>query len=412
MVGKRQVNAGFHHLFHMGISKEMLEVSSYQLLQNIGKNMVALVLPYYLYAELGYSVPQIVYFYFLWQISFLIVSPFAGTVIRMVGLKHAISLRAIGGALLWGLLPFLLQGDFQSDMLRIAPLFLFRALFTFSSEVAYDIFLTHHVSKEAKGKTLAYIQVAIMLSAFLAPIAGGLITYFWGFEYVARLALLFFISAAAVLLLTPDMKVKIPYKPKTIVKDLIKKVPRELYFSEFGRCFFDTVMWVFWPLFLVLILKDIRSIGAIAGIASAVSMIVAIMVGKQMDKPSVKKSSPVLRMGAIRSALINALRGFLPDPISLTIADVLHKVNQQTVSVPYDYDFYHWMKSHNSIERSHLRWMIGENVYTLILGIAALVFFYFPEPTDPIGYKPIFVGIFILSALSMMLCRFVSDLKG
>lgn len=411
MIGKKQVNAGFHHLFHLGISKEMLEVSFFQLFRNIGKNMLALILPYYLYAELGYSVPQIVLFYFFWQISFLFVSPFAGAVIRKIGLKHSIALRSIGSGVLWAFLPFLLQGDFQSDMIRIFPFFLFRALCLFSSEVAYDIFLTHHVPKNSKGKVLAYIQVTIMLSAFFAPIAGGLITYFFGFEYVARIALLFFVCAAGVMLLTPDMKVKVPYNTNVLLRDLLKQVPRQLYWSEFGRCFFDTVMWVFWPLFLVLILDDVRSIGAIAGFASAASMVVAIVVGKNMDKPTVKKSSPVLRMGAIRSALINSLRGFLIDPITLTIVDVLHKINQQTVRVPYDYDYYHWMKHKNSIERSHLRWMIGENVYTLVLALAALIFYFYPAQSGAIGYTPLFVAFFILSALSMLLCKFISDLK-
>lgn len=411
MIGKKQVNAGFHHLFHLGIKKEMVEVSFFQLFFNIGKNMVALILPYYLYAELGYSVSQIVLFYFFWQVSFLFVSPFAGTVIRNLGIKHVIALRSVGSAALWAFLPFLLQGDFQSDMMRIFPFFLFRALCLFSSEVAYDIFLTHHVPRQSKGKILAYIQVTIMLSAFLAPIIGAFVTYFFGFEYVARMAFVFFVIAAAVMFFTPDKKIKVPYKTHVLFRDLIKKVPRQLYWSEFGRCFFDTVMWVFWPLFLVIVLEDVRSIGAIAGFASAASMIVAIIVGKNIDKPNLKKSSPVLRMGAVRSTLINSLRGFLIEPISLTLVDVLHKINDQTVRVPYDYDYYHWMKHRNSIERSHLRWIIGENVYTLVLLIAAFVFYFYPTPAQIEGYTPLFIGLFILSAFSMLLCTFVSQLK-
>lgn len=406
MIGKKSFHHSFHHVLNV-CNTEVLEVSLFQLFRSVAKNLAGLMLPFYMYNSLGYELYQVALFYCIWQFCFTVVFPFLGKVIQVLGLKHTIALRSWVSIVFWLSIPLILQGDFWTDMMYLIPLLLVRAFCCGSSEVAYDIFLTHHMNKGKKGKTLAYIQVAIMLSAFLAPIIGGVITKVWGFEYVTYVAALFYILSGSVLMMTPDEKIEVPYSSRKFLGDMKKDVPKSLYISEFGRVFFDGLMWIIWPLFLVLIFSDASSLGKIVGVASGLSMVVAVFVGHWLDKKAQKnEEGDILYWGNFRAMCFNLLRGVWHEPVFLVLVDTFNRINQHSTTVPYDFIFYKWMRDHNSIERSQTRWFIAESVYGIVMGTAALFLFLFE------GYERwVFMGLFMFGAMNLMLANKIVDCK-
>lgn len=398
----RAINADFHNLFHLKFDKEMLEVGLFQLFFYLGRNLVVLSLAYHMYANLNYELWQIVVYFLTGQLFFVLAGPFCGEMVRLMGVKHAIASRAFSLCVFWACLPYVLSENFNQTLLMMIPLFFLRGWGGANSVMAYDVFLSHHLNKKNRGKSLALLQIAIMVGTVVAPILGGVVTDQFGFVYTTYIGLFFFALSGVMLLLTPDEKFKFPYSPAKFLKDIPKETPKPLFQAEFGRVFFDGVMYVAWPLFLILVMKDMTSIGMVAGISSGVAMIVAYWVGKKMDNADAKPQK-ALRHGAYRSMGLNLVRGLWWEPITIGIIDSLNKVNDQTIKVPYDMQFYKWMHETNTLERAHIRLFISQLIYLVTFLIIAGLLYFVSAPTV------VFVTIFVLASASLWWTQKISE---
>ena len=399
----KSTNAKFHQLFHFRVDTEMLEVALFQLFTNLGKNLLILGLPFYLYTTLHYEVWEILFFYFLWQLAFSLTIPFIGILVRKIGIKHSMSISALGEIALWGTVFSILTGDLVSDGMLMMPIFLFRSVCMSSKSISYDIFLTHHLNKKKKGEVFAALQILIMFASMLAPILGAFMTIWFGVGVVIYLAVICFLIGSLVLFCTPDEKVRVPYTPKKLLSDVMNETPVDLFYSQFGWVFYDTVLWVIWPIFLIMFLGDLVSMSVLVAGSSVLSMLVAYVVGKRIDtqRNSEKK---ILRQGALRSVFINLFRALALSPFPIFVVDFLNKVNWQTINVPHDCALYSWLHKKNTFERSHIRWLIVENCYMFSLLILMSLYLIFNEaPTWLFGV------IFMASGFSLLLVSRISE---
>lgn len=396
MPDKKSLNSGFHHLFDIKFDKEMTEIGLYLLFANLGKSLIAISFIYHLYENLHFEVWQIFLFYFFLQLPFSLTSPFVGKIVEKIGLKHSISLRSFGAMLFYLSLPILLSTNFWQSILFIFPILCIRAFCKNASNVAYDIFMTHHLNKGKSGKSVAWMQITIMMASVIAPILGAFITYTWGFAMVTYGSVILMIFSATVLYLTPDKKFKVPYTPKKIIFDTINKTPQTLFYSEWGRCFFDCVLWVVWPTFLILIFAGrLVHMGMLVGCSSGIAMVLAFFIGKKLDKKGTN-TGRILKWGAYRSTFLNFFRAIWLEPITISLVDALSKVNDQTIQIPYNVEVYKWLHEKNTFERAHIRQIIAQNFYTFPLLFFSLIFIIFSDA--PVW---IFVFIFALSAFSL-----------
>ncbi len=398
----RAISADFQNLFQLKFDKEMAEVGLFQLFFYLGRNLVVLSLAYHMYVSLNYELWQIGVYFLVGQLFFVLATPFCGEMIRIIGVKHAIASRAFTLCIFWFCLPFVLSENFGQTLLYMLPLFLLRGGGGANSAMAYDVFLSHHLNKKNKGKSLALLQIAIMVGTVVAPILGGIITDQFGFVYTTYVGLAFFALAGGVLLLTPDEKFKFPYSPARFLKNIPSQTPKPLLQAEFGRVFFDGAMYVAWPLFLILVMTNMTSIGMVAGISSGVAMVMAYWIGKRMDNSDAKPEK-ALSHGAYRSMVLNFIRGIWWEPITIGIIDSLNKINDQTIKVPYDMQFYKWMHEENTLERAHIRLFVSQAVYLLTFLILVILLYFIAKPSVA------FVLIFVLASLSLWWTRKISE---
>jgi MFS family permease len=401
MANKKAINADLHHMQTISFDKEMIEVGLFRLLYNVGIDLIVLSLIYFMYTDLQYAVWQIFGFYFVWQFSLSVTLPFVGSLIRKIGLKHSMALAAMGNLVLFLPMPYLMSENFWQSIFFLFPLFLLRSVGYSSFCIAYDIFLSHHLNKESKGSVLAWIQIAIALAGIISPLLGAAITHFWGFEFVTYGGALFFLLGIGVLFITPDEKVNIPYSSSKLIKDTTH-TSKFLFLAEFGRCFFDGILWIVWPVFLILVIGDLIDLGWIISLSSALSMALAYFVGKTIDTGK-KSSSTLLKSAAYRSTFLNFLRAVWIEPVVLSLIDSLNKLNNQTIQIPYDVEFYKWLNNGNTLEKAHIRRIISENIYTVSMLLFGIIFFIFSSA--PIW---VFIVIFGLGALTLL---FLSDIS-
>lgn len=398
----RAINADLQHLFHLKFDKEMAEVGFFQLFFYLARNLVVLSLAYYMYVELEYLLWQICVYFVIGQIMFFLGAPFAGTIIQKLGIKHSIALRPLGLSIFWLGLPFVLSADFYTSMVFMLPLFLVRGIGGTVSVLAYDIFLSHHLNKENRGQSLALLQIAIMAASVLAPIIGGFVTAYAGFIWTTYIGLFFFMVSGVLLLLTPDEKFVFPYSIREFITDTKTVIPKSLAQAEFGRVFFDSVIYLIWPMFLVVAVSDISEIGLLAGVSSGFAMGLAYWVGKRLDK-SQGKEGVTIRHGAYRSMLLNFIRGVWWEPITLGLIDSINKINDQTIKVPYDMQFYKWINEKDTLERSHARLLLAQGIYLLAFILGALAFYFFKQE------NLVFIACFFLGAISLWWTQRISE---
>ncbi len=398
-------NADFLHLFRIKVDYEILEVGIFQLFFNLGRNLIVLSLIYHFYVNLEYTLAQICLFYVVANVFFFLTAPLVGGVIEKVGIKHSLALRAVSATFYWLSIGHIISADFMTSLLMMMPLMALRSFGGNASAVAYDIFLSQHLTKGSNGKALAGMQIAIAASTIIAPILGGFVTQYFGFVWTTYIGVLCFFIGGIVLMLTPDEKFKLDYSPRKLVKDAVSKTPKALYLGEFGRVFFDGVMFLIWPLFLVLVIDDMSTVGMVAGVSSGLAIIAAFIMGKRLDKPG---SSPAktLKFGAYRSMFINFVRGIWWEPITLAAVDAVSKVNDQTMKVPYDMQLYTWIKETNSIERAHIRQISIQLFYLISFLVAYILFLVFDSAPNYV-----FIAMFLISAASLWFCAFISNLQ-
>ena len=75
------MNLSLHHGYHLSarsLLKDIgiVEVAVHHLLYQMGKSVLSAVLPFYLIHSLGYSLSDLVVFYFFWQVSKSLVVPY------------------------------------------------------------------------------------------------------------------------------------------------------------------------------------------------------------------------------------------------------------------------------------------------------------------------------------------------
>jgi len=399
MIHTKSITSGFEHLFHLAIDKEILELGVFQLAMQLGRDLMAISIVFFMFSTLHYEIWQILFFFFLRQIPFFVMHPFITKFIEKTGIKHSISTKSFFSLIFYLILPLLLTENFELSMMVLMPVFIIRAFFQDTSNVAYDIFIAKHMNQKKQGGAMAWMQIAIMAGAVIAPIAGAIVTSFFGFDYVTYLGAFIMFIGGIVLLATPDEKFTVPYTPQKLVRDTFSRNSKYFIRAEFGRIFFDSILWILWPLFLIVTLGSLMSTGLVIGMASGAAMIVAFFVGKKLDNS--KNKIKILKKGVYRSTILNFLRAVWLDPLVLSAIDALDRINSQTVKVPYNVEYYKWLHAKDTFERAHMARFMAELFYTATLFLFFTLFWILRDYHEPPNW--IFMIIFSLGSIMMIL---------
>jgi len=149
-------------------------------------------------------------------------------------------------------------------------------------------------------------------------------------------------------------------------------------------------------------MTSMTSIGLVAGLSSGLAMVVALWMGKKIDKGAAKPER-ALRFGAYRSVVLNFVRGIWWEPFTIGVIDSLNKVNDQTMKVPYDLQFYKWINAENTLERAHLRIFLDQGIYLVNFVLVTVLLYFITQ------LEVVFIVIFVLAAMSLWLTQKISQ---
>lgn len=294
---------------------ELSELYASMLLRSLALSLIGLFVPIYLY-KLGYTITEILGFFTVFFLVRIPVDIVVAFIVGRIGPKHCIALSTLGNIV------YLVMLLTISDLHW--PLYALAAVGTLTNSLFFIAFHTDFSKvkhSEHGGKELSYLMILEKIGGVLGPLIGGLLATFTDAKYTIVLAITVFAASLVPLLATKEV---VRVHQHVTFKGLpLKKHWR--HFTSYA-CFdaentISVLLWTFYISLVVFTTGTYAKIGAIAALTTALSIIVANMVGKRVDKKQGKK---LRNRSVVINAVIHGLRPFVITPfgaIAISLAN-------------------------------------------------------------------------------------------
>jgi len=206
-----------HHIPLLLRNREMNELYASISLSTFAQSLISIFVPIYLY-NLGYSIPYILFFFFLISFSTVVVAYPIAKIVSKKGTKHAILFSTPFMIMYYLALLFLADYSF---LFYLAPILVSLRGSLFNYGVHLD-FVEHSESKKV-GREVSLYFTLHLLAAALGPLIGGLLTAFFGFSVLFTVGTVILFFSVIPLFLTPDIFEEIPFTFKSLMKETFNR---------------------------------------------------------------------------------------------------------------------------------------------------------------------------------------------
>lgn len=350
-----------HHL-----TSQVRELYWATVLQNLALAMLLLFEPIYLWQQ-GFSVSQILWFFLVIYIIYLLVIPLGAKFATLYGFEHSIAVSTIA------------QIAYYSSLYLIAvswwwavPAVLFYILQKMFYWPAWHADFARYSDLAEEGKEVSALHVTLSAVYVIGPLLGGaLITY-------GSWALMFICGCLLILVSNwPLLRTREEFTPRNFPYfDAFKRLfARENRRSLLGYLGFgeELIVLVLWPVFIATIVKQYVEIGALVAASTLIMVAVTLYVGKLSDE---RNKHTVLRFSTLLYVLAWLTRIFVRNPWGIFIVDAGSRLTKNIVQVPLHTLLYERAKS-----RSVMDTVVAFEM-SLVLGkiaAAALLIFIFNQ---------------------------------
>lgn len=387
---------------------EVIEYYFYKVFRNIAFALISLFIPIFLYADVWYSVFQIMVFFLINEFLFLCAIPFSWKIIEKIWIKHAI-LFHLPWMIIFTYGMRFLSGDFMADLWIIVLLLFCRVVPKSTMWSAEQIFIAKNIlNKWSEWSSLAKIKIALIIATLISPLIGWVVTYFWWFEMFFNISIVFMVLAMIPLLLTKDQYFHTDKSPTDIVKYVFKTVPKNFHIAEWSRWCVDSLLWIVWPLFLYIVVQSTLNLWFLTSISALISIVVSYYVWKKIDISGSKK---LLKNMTKVYAVIFFFRSVFPNQILIVFFDTINKILEPVMMLPYEKYYYKFIKSNkNILEITVASLFIMELYYFISLSFLVIYFWILEFYNVEITYVS-FIFLFLTYGSLTLLMTKISKLK-
>jgi MFS family permease len=387
----------FSSLLPSKVRREVRELYISTIIVNFGLAMVMFWEPIYLY-DIGYSLQKIVSFYLLTYVAYFILMPFGAKFAKRYGYESSLAIGSCLYALFYISLYFV---QFEASLFYVSAFILtLQKLFYWP---AYHANFAKYIGKTEEGKEVSFMNVATSLMYIIGPALAGLIISKFGFNALfVVVSVIFFVSNI------PSLITKEVFKPEKFsyfnsFRLLFQKKHRLelLAYLGFGEEF---VVLVIWPVFISTIIADAFDMGAIVALATLVTAMITMYVGKLSDSYN-KKS--ILSLSSAFYSLSWFIRVFVVNATGVFFLDTFSRLGKNTLSVPLTAITYDRAKIVHHDKHQHIMSKVIFFEMSLVLGkLLAILIIYFALffiPSEIIAFKLIFILAGAMTLLFMLL---------
>ncbi len=320
-----------HAMHHFLRNKEMNELYVSYGLFNFALGLISVFLPIYLY-KLGYSISDILFFFFLTSLGFVLFSYSGAKFVAHFGVKHTMLATA----------PIFIIFFIGLNYIKAFPVLFFilpilRAFKMMLYNYSFHLNFIQHSDKKQRGREFSMTQASATLAGILSPLAGGIIIKFSGFPTLFAVGSIFLFIAMIPLFMTQDSYEKISFDRKNILRDIFKKDNLNLLYSFSGYAVESWIGLILWPIFLLILSFSTESIGAITSITTLLTFMIFYFIGRATDLKSKQK---LLKIGTFLYFFGWIGRIFVTGFTSVIFVDTYKNLTQNVLAIPWSARFY------------------------------------------------------------------------
>ena len=382
----------FPRYFSKGVREEIGELYISSAIANLALAVVMLFEPIFLYAVLGFSIPQVLLFMSVTYAAYIVLIPFGGKVASLYGYKHTIAMSVPFQILYWMLL---LVSKENHGLAYLAAL-----AFAVQKTLywpGYHALMARYTNHEQVGREFGMSYAITSVAQIIGPFFGGILSQKLGMTAT-------FVSASVIYCCSvlPLFRAKEVFVPKEYnYKDTLltfRAYPRKfLGYLGFGE---ELLVLTIWPIFIFIVVKNYEETGLLATIASFAAAVLAIIIGKITDQYTKRI---LIKIGAFLTAVVWLARMIVTNVWNTLVVDTLSRSSKEMCFIPISTVTY--IRAENTHVMPYVVFFeqslaVGK-LLACLLGMAIFAIF------STISLSAGFVSLFILASFFSLLYMFV-----
>lgn len=317
--------------------RQVRELYSSTIILNFAIAMVSIFEPVFLFTmfikkyDLRITLTLVLLFYLAVYIAYIFCVPLGAKFAKKYGYEISITLGCVFTAVFY----FCLFGSSRwigFIFLAIIADVLWKIFYW----PAYHADFARYSVDGEQGREIGDLTILEALVYVAGPVVGGLVVEFYGFKILFVFAAVIMILSNVPMLITKEKFIPGVYNYKNAFKRLFarKNLRRFLSFWGYGE---ELVVLIIWPIFMFVIIKDFLSLGVITGLATLITLLVYLYIGKLTDK---KGHGALLRLGELAYFFVWMLRSLISSVGGVLLLDTASRLSKQAVAVPIVADVY------------------------------------------------------------------------
>ena len=322
-----------HHI--AGYRSDLGRFYQWSFIYELGFQMINFFAPIYLY-KLGYGLIGAIFFLVVGNIAYLVNRTPISHLIISFGIRKVVVLSAfcwVGFGFIALYIPAISHQLSLNDYATLAGLSFLLHFSLMSYYSSRDYYLSGVVSQTKKyGKNISMYTILSLVSAFLAPIAGGIVAQLYSFKHTVVLGGALMILSLIPILFVKDKRFVQPpkvanhylhYRAKW---QIFKKIDKRKLIGESISLQF-LKLGLYWPLYVGLVIfasSPYSSLGILSGVGSLFSVISVYVIGRLVDKGYGRK---VVGFSVLLEIGLGISRFFVSTPVGAIGHDIAWKNN-------------------------------------------------------------------------------------
>lgn len=310
-----------YFLFHLNAEVKELYIAAG--IADVALAAMLVFEPIYLYQEVGLSIPLILIFFAAVYACYVLFLPFGGKFTARFGYKRAMALSIFFQLGYWTCLFFALS---HPVLLWVAP-----ALYAIEKSLYWPGFhaiVARFANQTQVGREFSMLTAIIQAAQIIGPLLGGVLAQVSGSQNLLVAAGAIYIVALIPLLIHKERYQEKPYSFHDTWNLFGTQMKKSMGYWGFGE---ELLALTIWPIFMFVVLKGYQEAGIVITIASALSAVISLYVGKLTDGAA---KMPMLKFGAIATALGWFVRPLLPGAGGTLAADTGARVGKNVYFIP------------------------------------------------------------------------------
>jgi MFS family permease len=354
--------------FSLNAKRQIKELYAFLAMFSLALSLITVFEPVFFY-QLGFSLSKIALYYALHYAVYVLLMPIGVKFAARFGYERSLVVSTPVLAIY-----FLLLANLPT---RPELFWLALAVLAFHKSFywpAYHATFMAYSTEGDRGTEQSWQRLIIYGIGIIGPLAGGVIIAWFGFPILFVLVAVTLMLAGVPLLRTREKQHARSMLYGEAWRVAARPSERRLRWAMIGWGE-HLVYTVVWPIWLFIIFKSPEMLGLVVSVSIAIMTVWGFFIGELSDR---KTPHQVLRWGSLGLAATYILRGLAGGPIVAMSADMVGRLGNASMEIPFLARLYKQGKRKGALKYSFTFEMLLAVVKTAMAIVLIAVFWYYP----------------------------------